>query len=102
MSNPFEVLEAKLDALASDVRALKSRTMTDKPERQRKVGVKAAAAYCGLAQRTLYKKTHLREIPHSKVGGRLFFDLDVLDAWIEQGRRPMVSEMVEERMMKTS
>lgn len=101
MSNPFEVLEAKLDALASDVRALKSRTMNEKPERQRRVGLKAAAAYCGLAKRTLYKKTHLREIPHSKVGGRLFFDLDALDAWIDQGRRPLVSETVEERMSGT-
>ncbi len=99
MSNPFEVLEAKLDALATDVRALKSRTMNEKPERQRRVGVKAAAAYCGLAKRTLYKKTHLREIPHSKVGGRLFFDLDVLDAWIDAGKRKTITEVVEERMV---
>lgn len=101
MFNPFEEVVAKLDAIATDVRALKSRTMIEKPERQRRVGVKAAAAYCGLAQRTLYKKTQLREIPHKKVGNRLFFDLDELDAWIDQGRRPMVSETVEERMSKT-
>lgn len=98
MSNPFEVLEAKLDAIASDVRALKSRTTHEKPERQRRVGLKAAAKYCGLAERTLYKKTHRREIPHSKVGGRLFFDLDELDVWIDAGRRRTVQEAVQDTM----
>ena len=99
MFNPFEEVVAKLDAIATDVRALKSRTMIEKPERQRRVGVKAAAAYCGLAKRTLYKKTHLREIPHSKVGGRLFFDLDALDAWIDAGQRKTTNEVIEERMV---
>lgn len=98
MNNPFLEITAKLDALAVDVRALKSRTMNDKPERKRRVGLSEAAKYCGLAHRTMYKKTHRREVPHSKVGGRLFFDLDQLDAWIESGRRPMASEIAEERM----
>jgi len=97
MNNPFEEITAKLDALAVDVRALKSRT-NEKPDRKRRVGLPEAAQYCGLANRTMYKKTHRREVPHSKVGGRLFFDLDLLDAWIDGGRRPMASEIAEERM----
>lgn len=98
MENPFAEITARLDAIAVDVRALKSRAMNDKPERKRRVGLSEAAKYVDLAERTMYKKTHRREVPHSKVGGRLFFDLDLLDAWIDGGRRPMASEVAEERM----
>ncbi len=96
-NNPFESIEAKLDALASDVRSLKSRT-NEKPERKRWVGLSEAAKYVGRAERTIYKGTHKRTFPHSKVGGRLLFDLDELDAWIEAGRRRTVAEVAVERM----
>ena len=91
-SNPFEEITARLDALAVDVRALKSRT-NEKPERKRRVGLSEAAQYVGLAERTMYKKCHFRQVPHGKVGGRLFFDLDQLDAWIDAGRRRTVAEV---------
>ena len=90
-SNPFELITAKLDALAVDVRTLKNRT-TEKPERKRRVGLTEAAKYCGLAERTLYKKVQFRQVEHSKVGGRLYFDLDALDAWIDAGGRKTVTE----------
>lgn len=95
--NPFESIEAKLDALASDVRSLKSRT-NDKPERKRRVGLSEAAPYVGLAESTLYKKCHFRTVPHGKVGGRLFFDLDELDKWLDAGRRRTVAEVAVDRM----
>jgi excisionase family DNA binding protein len=97
MTNPFDEITARLDALAVDVRALKART-NEKPDRKRRVGLSEAAQYCGYANRTMYKKTHRREVPHSKVGGRLFFDLDQLDAWIDAARRRTVAEVAVERM----
>lgn len=90
-NNPFELITAQLEALAVDVRTLKNRT-TEKPERKRRVGLTEAAKYCGLAERTMYKKVFYRQVEHSKVGGRLYFDLDVLDAWIDAGRRKTVTE----------
>ena len=95
-SNPFETLEAKLDALALDVRALKSRT-NEKPAEEIG-GLDMAVKITGLAPRTIYKRTHRREIPHSRVGGRLYFKRSELLEWIENGRRPMASEIAEERM----
>ncbi len=96
MSNPFEVLELKLDALASDVRALKSRT-NEKPADELG-GLELAVKITGLAQRTIYKLTHRREIPHRRVGGRLYFRRGELEAWLDNGRRPMASEIALERM----
>jgi len=95
-SNPFETLEAKLDALALDVRALKSRT-NEKPAEEIG-GLDMAVKITGLARRTIYKRTHRREIPHRRVGGRLYFKRSELLEWIENGRRPMASEIAEERM----
>lgn len=97
MENPFLEITARLDALAVDVRALKSRTMNDKPADEIG-GLDLAVEITGLARRTLYKLTHRREIPHRRVGGRLYFRRSELEQWLDAGRRPMVAEVAVERM----
>ena len=95
-SNPFELIEAKLDALAVDVRALKSRT-NEKPVDEIG-GLDLAVEITGLARRTIYKYTFRREIPHRRVGGRLYFRRSELEQWIDAGRRRTVAEVAVERM----
>lgn len=97
MNNPFEEITARLDALAVDVRALKSRTMNDKPTDEIG-GLDLAVEITGLARRTIYKLTHRREIPHRRVGGRLYFRRSELEQWIDAGRRRTVAEVAVERM----
>lgn len=96
-SNPFEEITARLDALAVDVRALKSRTMNDKPADEIG-GLDLAVEITGLARRTIYKLTHRREIPHRRVGGRLYFRRSELEQWIDAGRRKTAAEVAVERM----
>jgi excisionase family DNA binding protein len=97
MENPFLEITARLDALAVDVRALKSRTMNDKPADEIG-GLDLAVEITGLARRTIYKLTHRREIPHRRVGGRLYFRRSELEQWIDAGRRRTVAEVAVERM----
>lgn len=97
MENPFLEITARLDALAVDVRALKSRTMNDKPTDEIG-GLDLAMEITGLARRTIYKLTHRREIPHRRVGGRLYFRRSELEQWIDAGRRRTVAEVAVERM----
>lgn len=97
MNNPFEEITARLDALAVDVRALKSRTMNDKPTDEIG-GLDLAVEITGLARRTIYKLTHRRGIPHRRVGGRLYFRRSELEQWIDAGRRRTVAEVAVERM----
>ncbi len=97
MENPFDAITARLDALAVDVRALKSRTMNDKPTDEIG-GLDLAVGITGLARRTIYKLTHRREIPHRRVGGRLYFRRSELEQWIDAGRRRTVAEVAVERM----
>ena len=95
--NPFSEITARLDALAVDVRALKSRTMNDKPTDEIG-GLDMAVEITRLARRTIYKLTHRREIPHRRVGGRLYFRRAELEQWIDAGRRRTVAEVAVERM----
>lgn len=97
MDNPFLEITARLDALAVDVRALKSRTMNDKPADEIG-GLDLAVEITGLARRTIYKLTHRREIPHRRVGGRLYFRRSELEQWIDAGRRKTAAEVAVERM----
>lgn len=97
MTNPFEEITARLDALAVDVRALKARTMNDKPVDEIG-GLDLAVGITGLARRTIYKLTHRREIPHRRVGGRLYFRRAELEQWIDAGRRKTAAEVAVERM----
>ncbi len=46
--------------------------------------IREAAAYTGLAVETLYKMVSHRKIPHVKLGGKLLFDVALLDQWIKQ------------------
>ncbi|MCA9003376.1 MAG: helix-turn-helix domain-containing protein [Planctomycetes bacterium] len=83
-NNPFTVLEAKLDQLALDVRALKRRTEAP-TDRDEIGGIELAQAVTGLAASTIYKKVHRSEIPYSKRGGRLFFSRRKLEEWCLSG-----------------
>lgn len=95
-ANPFEILEAKLDALALDVRTLKSRTK-EAPHDERG-GWELWTQVTGLSRSTGYKAVHYRKVPHAKVGGRIYFRRSELEAWLDCGRRATAEEIAHERM----
>lgn len=45
---------------------------------------------------TVYGWVHDRSIPHSKVGKRLYFNIDDIEEWISKGRRKTISEIESE------
>ena len=57
---------------------------SDKPIRGRLIDIRAAAAYTGLSIHTIYKMVSQRRIPRVKLGGKLLFDVALLDEWIKQ------------------
>lgn len=97
MNNPFEVLEAKIDDLAREVRSLKK--TKEAPPADEIGGMAMATSITGLAQRTIYQLTHRRAIPHRRVGGRLYFRRTELEAWLDSGRRKTVNEEAQDRMV---
>ncbi|MBT8402060.1 MAG: helix-turn-helix domain-containing protein [Rhodothermia bacterium] len=51
---------------------------------QRFLNIEQAAEYLGFSVHTLYGWTSQRRIPFVKIGGRVRFDKQKLDKWIEQ------------------
>ncbi|MCH8041465.1 MAG: helix-turn-helix domain-containing protein [Nitrospinae bacterium] len=56
----------------------------DKPIRGRLIDIRAVADYTGLSTHTLYTMVSQRRIPFVKLGGKLLFDVGLLDEWIKQ------------------
>ncbi len=54
------------------------------PTKRHLVDIRAAADYTGLSTHTIYTMTSHRRIPHVKLGGKLLFDVALLDQWIKQ------------------
>ena len=89
--NPFEPIHAKLEELTAEIQALR-KALKEQPERDEIGQMEMAVEVTGLARRTIYKHTHRRTIPHRRVGGRLYFRRSELEAWLDNGRRPTVTE----------
>ena len=51
--------------------------------------VKSAAQYLGLSYHTIYAYTEAGTLPHYKLGGRIRFDPDQLDEWLEERHVPV-------------
>jgi excisionase family DNA binding protein len=47
------------------------------------LNVQELSEYLGLHISTIYRKVNMNEIPHSRIGGRLLFDIEKIDLWVE-------------------
>lgn len=96
MTNPFLEIAARLDSIDAALRTL--RTRTEVRAQQDLGGLELAVEVTGYQPRTIYKKVHLKEIPHMKRGGRLFFSRTQLEQWISDGRKKTIQEQAAEVM----
>lgn len=66
------------------------------PEADALLTIQQAADFLHLSVPTLYGKVHVREIPFSKKGKRLYFSKAELSDWVKSGRKKTQSEISEE------
>lgn len=55
---------------------------------RRLLNTKEAAEYLALTKAALYQLVHRKQVPVVRLGKALRFDLQALDAWIEQRKEP--------------
>ncbi|HCY75959.1 MAG TPA: hypothetical protein DHV28_08550 [Ignavibacteriales bacterium] len=68
----------------------------DKPNESDVLGVDEASKYLKLSKPTIYKLTMDREIPHYKLGKRLYFRKEEIDQWINRGKIKTKQEISDE------
>lgn len=66
------------------------------PEPDTLLNIQQAADFLHLTVPTLYGKVHVREVPFSKQGKRLYFSKAELCNWVKSGRRKTQSELAQE------
>jgi excisionase family DNA binding protein len=67
----------------------------EKPTITEVFDIKEATSYLKISKATIYKMTMKQEIPHYKVGKRLYFRKEDLDSWINKGRVKTRQEIID-------
>jgi len=82
--NPFVTLEGHLLSIKEMLAQILEGSAQNNtvPKKKDLVQTAPAAVHLGLKEQTVRVKASKKEIPHSKVGGRLWFSLSELDEWI--------------------
>ena len=88
--NPFTPIYEQLDRIESMVLELKHRLDERQSARHSVGNIDLAVRLTGYAKSTIYKLVCERRIPHSKYGGKLFFDEKAILAWIKGNERPII------------
>lgn len=103
MVNPFESIENRLSNLETLLLELKHCTLPDlvKESLNKEPKIVSLEKLIELrpvlgSKSTIYKKTYSGEIPHSKRGKRLFFDLEEIDAWMMENKVDRAKQIEEE------
>lgn len=79
LPNKVEQLESKLD------NALELLSKLIPQQTKKRLSIKEASVLTGYAVNTIYGKIHRDEIPYKKIGGKVFFDSEELERWIDNG-----------------
>jgi excisionase family DNA binding protein len=92
--NVFQILDARLNLIEQLLIEIKHKRIEPEsaPPARRSMNIDEVCTYTGLCKQSVYKKTSLNEIPHSRRGRRLFFDREIIDLWLLENRRVTTSE----------
>lgn len=98
MTNPFEILEARLSNIENLLLDLKHNSKEPFPQQdiEELLTVKQAAELLKLSVPTIYGYVQRAEIPVSKRGKRLYFSKQELLGWVKEGRKRTLSEIEHE------
>ena len=100
MENPFEIilerLERNREALIKEINRNGNQIEKASALQSKILNVSQTAEYLFMAIPTLYGYTSKREIPHYKMGKRIYFKKAELDEWITKSRVKTKEEIEKE------
>jgi excisionase family DNA binding protein len=97
MTNPFDLIDARLNRIEELVLDLKHLSKKDDVDVTRDIlfNTDEASAFLHVAKPTLYSKVCRGELPHMKKGKRLYFSKEALLEYIHSGRVKTNEELQE-------
>lgn len=97
MTNPFELIEAKLSNIETLLLDIKHQSQdTQQPAtvpQDQLFTIQQAAAFLGLTVATMYTKVSKAELPVMKRGKRLYFSQTELTEYLKTGRKQTYAEV---------
>ena len=88
MENPFEIINDRLERIEnlleniySNIGRKEANIITSKI-----MDIEQLTNYLGVSKSHIYKLTSSHTIPHSKRGKRLYFDKEIINAWVLENK----------------
>lgn len=102
--NPFLTLEQRLDTIETKINSLTSllQSSREKNEYPSQMSIDELVRYLGnVSKPTVYGWCFHNEIPHFKIGRRLYFKKSEIDVWVSARRRATTTERALKAMRGT-
>ena len=98
MENPFEIIEQRLNNIENQLSELLKMAKAPilKEVTEEIMTVEQLSDYLTIARQTIYEKCSKKEIPYFKAGKRLYFKKNVINDWINSGRRYTIDELMQQ------
>lgn len=98
VSNPFELIEAKLSSIENlllDIKHQPNQVETSN-QKEQLLTIQQASEFLSLSVATLYTKVSRKELPCMKRGKRLYFSRTELMEYIKEGKKKTITEIENE------
>lgn len=102
-SNPFIDIQDQISMLDAKISHLTSLLESSRPKNEfpNQMNIDQLMAYIGNPSRqTVYQWIFKKMIPHYKVGKRVYFNREEIEAWLSSRKKMTISERVEKAILK--
>jgi len=88
MENPFEIINNRLERIERLLENISSNSFINEANINlpKIMNLKQLASYLDVSKGYLYKLTSTNNIPHSKRGKRIYFDIEAINEWVLENK----------------
>lgn len=88
MENPFEIINNRLERIERLLENISNNNFINEANINlpKIMNLKQLASYLDVSKGYLYKLTSTNNIPHSKRGNRIYFDIEAINEWVLENK----------------
>lgn len=98
MDNPFDLIDARLATIEEILLRLQSanRQNIEMPTIRRSMDINEFCEFVKCSKQYAYRLTSSNKVPHFTRGKKLWFDRDLIEAWLLENRRATTGEAAQQ------